>query len=378
MPRRILLLEGGNAQGKTTLLEALFYGAAFSSPLVSSDKQLINFKALNDPLAVGRIVIDFERDGQSHELEVRLIQDNTQGRFRREILMNGAKTTAQKCIGSFSAVLFLPQMTRILEGPPDERRRCLNIMLAQSVPGYARALSEYARILTQRNALLKTLGERGGDRSQLDYWDELLGRRAAVLILNRRKALTALEVSGSEAHSALTNGQEKLRFIYQPSFDPETNVSAPEPGEIREEEHRELTLEEASARFVRALHGMHENEIERGVTLIGPHRDDFSILGNDLNLGQYGSRGQIRTALLSLKMAEIKWMEAKLGSSPLLLLDETLAELDAARGNDLLNWLENYEQAILTTADVRHFPAGFISRQTVWQVEAGNLKKQAA
>ncbi|MBR6090105.1 MAG: DNA replication/repair protein RecF, partial [Anaerolineaceae bacterium] len=149
IPRRILLLSGGNAQGKTSLLEALFYCASFSSPLASSDRQLIHFSVLDDPVAVGRMIVEFDREGSSHRMEVRVILENGEkgGRVRKEILVDGIKSSAQKAIGTFPCVLFLPQMTRILEGPPDDRRRYLNIMLSQSVPGYAQALSELKQIL---------------------------------------------------------------------------------------------------------------------------------------------------------------------------------------------------------------------------------------
>ena len=157
IPRRILLLSGGNAQGKTTLLESLFYCASFSSPLSAADRQLIHFNVLEDPIAVARMIVEFEREGTDHRMEVRVILENAEkgGRTRKEILVDGIKSNAQKAIGTFPCVLFLPQMTRILEGPPDERRRYMNIMLSQSVPGYARALSEHKQIITRRNALLK-------------------------------------------------------------------------------------------------------------------------------------------------------------------------------------------------------------------------------
>ncbi|MCX8026021.1 MAG: AAA family ATPase, partial [Thermanaerothrix sp.] len=165
IPHPTLLIVGENAQGKTTLLEAVYYLATLSSFHTESDRQLINFLAAREPLAVARIVAEFVRGATTHRLEVRLIQDNATlngNRLRREILVDGVKRTAREALGHFNAVLFLPQMTNIIEGAPEERRRYLNMALSQVMPGYAQALSDYAQVLSQRNALLKQLAERGG------------------------------------------------------------------------------------------------------------------------------------------------------------------------------------------------------------------------
>ena len=379
IPRRILLLSGGNAQGKTTLLEALFYCASFSSPLAAADRQLIHFSVLKDPIAVARMIVDYEREGSRHRMEVRIILENAEkgGRTRKEILVDGVKTPAQKAIGTFPCVLFLPQMTRILEGSPDERRRYLNIMLSQSVPGYAAALSEQKQILTRRNALLKLLQERRTDPALLDYWDAMLAERSAVLIRQRTNALNYLKKTAREIHLQLTDSRELLSLGYLPGYDPLSSVQNMNKSErfiAEEEEIYQLSDRETAERYKAYLKENRQNDIIRGVTSIGPHRDDFSIFSSGIDLCTYGSRGQIRSALLSLKLAEIEWMREHTGTAPLLLLDETLAELDEKRGNDLLNRLEQYEQAILTTTDQNHFPESFAERNTIWQVEEGIIK----
>ncbi len=374
------MLSGGNAQGKTSLLEALFYCASFSSPLASSDRQLIHFDVLEDPIAVARMIVEFEREGSTHRMEVRIILENAEkgGRIRKEILVDGIKSTAQKVIGTFPCVLFLPQMTRILEGSPDERRRYLNIMLSQSVPGYAKALSEQKQILTRRNALLKMLAERRTDPFQLDYWDAMLAERSAVLIRHRTNALQYLKKTAREIHLQLTGSREMLTLGYLPGFDPVNpyqSLSKADQFLAEEEEIYELSDQETIARYKTFLKENRENDIRRGVTTAGPHRDDFSIFSSGIDLCTYGSRGQIRTALLSLKLAEIEWMKEHTGTAPLLLLDETLAELDERRGEDLLERLEQYDQAILTTTDQAHFPESFSQRNTIWQVNGGIITK---
>ncbi len=379
IPRRILLLSGGNAQGKTSLLEALFYCASFTSPLAASDRQLINFNAVNDPIAVARIVADFEKEGSEQRLEVRVIQENAEkaGRIRKEILLNGVKTTAQKAVGAFPCVMFLPQMTRILEGAPDERRRYLNIMLSQSAPGYARALSEQKQILTRRNALLKLIWERKSDPQQLEFWDQMLAERSAELILQRARAIEFLKKSARDAHYELTAGKEVLALGYLPGFDP-LHPETAKGLRFNADEEAIIALgsAEIASRYREALRSCRQTDIDRGVTTIGPHRDDFSIYGSGIDLCTYGSRGQIRTALLSLKLSEIEWMRQFAGTAPLLLLDETLAELDEQRSADLLARLESSGQAVLTTTDQTHFPAGFTENNTVWQVKGGVIDKQ--
>src|SRR5512140_881417 len=181
----VVLLVGENAQGKTSVLEAIYFLAAFTSFQTHVDRQIVNFHEAKNPLAVTRLVADYQRGKTKHHLEARLILEPTGvngQRLRKEILLDGVKRHANDVIGHFNAVIFVPQMSQIIEGGPDERRRYLNLALSQTVPGYARQLSEYSEALTQRNALLKLLGDRGGDASQLDFWDETLTRAGAAII----------------------------------------------------------------------------------------------------------------------------------------------------------------------------------------------------
>jgi DNA replication and repair protein RecF len=222
VPRRILLLVGDNAQGKTSILEAVYYLATFTSFHAANDRQLVNFMAANEALAVGRLVADYRRGESQHRMEVRLIQENTNGgaRLRKEIILDGLRKTVQAAMGHFNAVIFLPQMTRIIEGAPDERRRYLNLALSQALPGYARDLSEYSQVLTQRNALLKQLNERSGDPDQLIYWDELLAQRGSSIMFARIQAVREMEYHATRIHHRLTNAQEVLRLHYLPAYNP--------------------------------------------------------------------------------------------------------------------------------------------------------------
>ncbi len=375
VPRRTLLLVGDNAQGKTTLLEAIYLLATFTSFHAQNDRQMINFLEAREPLAVARLVAEYIRAEQPHRIEMRLIQEANGGsvpRFRKEILMDGVKRTVYEAMGQFTAVVFLPQSMRVIEGSPDDRRRYLNLTLAQAVPGYSRALSEYAQALTQRNALLKQLGERGGDADQLSYWDTIIAERGAFLIHVRIAALQELEQLATRIHHRLTNGQEVLQIIYQPGYDP---VPAPE-GQfslpLRNKIDRSgLNEERIRKGMLQGLVERRREEIARGVTTLGPHRDEIRFLSNGIDLGDYGSRGQVRTAMLALKLAEVSWMKNRTGEWPILLLDEILAELDMKRRADLQSFLSEYEQTMLTTTDLHLFDPQFVSDGTVWRVEQG-------
>lgn len=377
VPRRILMLVGDNAQGKTSLLEAVYFLATFTSFHAQNDRQLINFLAMHEQPAVTRLVANYERDGRGHKLEVRLILDsngNGGRRLRKEILVDGVKRTAQKAIGEFNAVMYLPQMTRILEDGPDQRRRYLNMALTQVVPGYAQALSKYSQTISQRNALLKLLAERGGDREQLVYWDELLTQYGALLIKARIDAIADMEAIAAKIHQHLTGDQEVLRFVYQPAYDP---LPKPENqfslGFTTPTDRSAFSREDLQTGFLDKLAELRSEEIARGVTTIGPHRDELRFMANGIDLGSYGSRGQVRTTLLSLKLAEAIWMREKTGTWPVLLLDEILAELDAKRRQDLLDYLADSEQTMMTTTDVNLFDPAFVEASMVWKINAGRV-----
>jgi DNA replication and repair protein RecF len=381
VPRRILLLVGDNAQGKTSILEAVYYLATFTSFHAANDRQLVNFIAGHEALAVGRLVADFQRGDNRHRIEVRLIQESANGgaRLRKEILLDGVRKTAQAAMGHFNAVIFLPQMTRVIEGAPEERRRYLNLALSQALPGYARDLSEYSQLLTQRNALLKQLNERGGDVDQLLYWDELLSERGAGLMHARIKAVRELESFARRIHHRLTHASEVLRLQYMPAYDPLPNPQ----GQIALPlaSHTDLSSfsqDQLRHGFRQRLETLRREEIARGVTTTGPHRDELRIFANAIDLGHYGSRGQVRSALLALKLAEVSWLHEKTGHWPVLLLDEMMAELDLQRRADLLSTLKECEQILLTTTDLNLFSNEFVETNTVWQVAGGQVSAKPA
>lgn len=378
VPRRTLLLVGDNAQGKTSILEAVYFLSTFTSFHAQNDRQLINFLASREALAVTRLVADYMKDDRMHHMEVRLIQEtagNGTPRLRKEILVDGIKRTIHEAMGDFNAVIFLPQMTRVIEGAPDDRRRYLNLTLAQTIPGYSQSLSEYNQALSQRNALLRQLNERGGDPEQLIYWDALLTDRGAFIIHSRVAAVQELEQLAARIHHRLTNSQEVLRLVYQPAYDPLPHPEGQFALPLQTPVNRTgFSLERIRQGFMQKLADVRREEVARGITTLGPHRDEIRFLSNGIDLGNFGSRGQIRTAMLALKLAEVTWIKHRTGEWPVLLLDEILAELDTQRRIDLQGYLSEYEQTMLTTTDLNLFEPGFAQVSTVWQVEQGMVR----
>src|SRR5215211_2026110 len=281
IPRRVILLVGANAQGKTSVLEAIYFLAAFTSFQTHADRQIVNFtEAKNNALTVTRLVAEYQRGKSKHRLEVRLILEpmgvlNSQ-RLRKEVLLDGVKKPLNEVIGHFNAVIFVPQMSQIIEGAPEDRRRYLNLALAQSTPAYARVLSEYNQALTQRNALLKLLGERGaflsspkGGGDQLEVWDDTLTRLGSQIILWRIEAVQQIERLAARVHHELTHGAEILRIAYEPAFDP-----LPKPnGQLGLKidtivDRSGLDVKEIQDGFRASLSALRSVEVGRGVTTI--------------------------------------------------------------------------------------------------------------
>jgi DNA replication and repair protein RecF len=382
IPGGTVMLVGDNAQGKTSLLEAIYFLATLTSFHASSDKQLINFIEARQELAVGRIVADFCRGVDSHRMEVRIIQEpngqNGASHLRKEVLLDGIKRKAGEAIGQFNAVLFLPQMMGVIEGGPEERRRYLNLALAQVISHYQGALAEYNKSLLQRNALLKQLYERKGDPSQLDYWDDQIATFGAQLIYARIRAVQELERLAARTHRELTQANEVLRLNYLPAYDPLPQ----KPGQYAlpldaPVDRAGFSQEQIRKGFLDCLERLRPEEIGRGITTVGPHRDELRFLANGIDLGTYGSRGQARSAILALKIAEVAWMHTKSGHWPILLLDEVLAELDTQRRFDLLERLGQSEQVLLSTTDLDLFAPEFVQKATVWRVGGGRLEKDS-
>jgi DNA replication and repair protein RecF len=232
----------------------------------------------------------------------------------------------------------------------------------------------YERVLPQRNALLRRIAERQADPRELDYWDEQLAGAGAIIIAGRQRFLRELEYAAQRAHLDLTGRRETLTLRYQPSFAP----TAAGDGQLSFSAlgldlHRDLDPAQIAPQFAERLTDERRESVHRGVTLSGPHRDELRLAINDRDVGQYGSRGQARTAVLALKLAELEWMRDQIGEWPVLLLDEVAAELDAHRRAWLLERINGVTQTLATTTEVDIFTPEFLSRAALWRVEDGQI-----
>lgn len=380
LPNGAVLLHGENAQGKTNFLEALYYLATSRSAFVSQDRQLLNWVAEEDPLPYARIAAEIKQGrGGFDRLEVTLMIDQTSdgvGRFRKVIKVNGADRRVGLAIGLVTVVLFLPRDLTLIEGAPADRRRFMDITLSQVVPEYVDALDQYERTLPQRNALLRRIAEGHGQAKELDYWDEQLVSAGARVIAGRQTFLRELEVEAQRVHYDLTGRTETLTLRYQPSFTPTLEGDGQRSFEILGFDlHRDMSATQIAPQFAVQLLTERDEAIRRGVTLSGPHRDELRIMINQRDAGIYGSRGQARTAVLALKLAEREWMKNRSGEQPILLLDDVVAELDAKRRAYLLERVQSDGQTFITTAELGVFPSSFLNGVKVWQVESGRVMK---
>lgn len=375
---RPIVLVGANAQGKTSLLEAIYYAATGRSPYTASDRQLIHWRAEHEPIPFARLAAEIcGRGGATYRIEITLMMERTAdgaGRFRKTIRVNGADKRLMDVVGLLNVVLFVPRDLTLIEGTPADRRRFMDETLGQVDAGYLSALDVYDKALPQRNALLKRIAERRASHRELAYWDDQLITAGATLIAGRQRFLRELERGAQAAHLDLTGRRETLTLRYQPSFAPTAENNGQMSFEtIGLDLHREMSAAQIEPQLAAKLEAEQDEAIQRGITLSGPHRDELRLLIDERDAGLYGSRGQARTAVMALKLAEMTWMQARTGETPVLLLDEVAAELDAARRAYLLERVREGAQTLMTTTELDIFTPDFLRRASIWEVEAGQI-----
>ena len=377
------LLFGENAQGKTNLLEALHYLATTRSPLATRDNQLISWDAAatDAPISVGRLVADVGLADMDRHLEMRLIMErNGRGQpgFRREALVNRRKVRLMDLLGQLQVVLFLPEDVGLVTGSPSERRRYLDITICQVDRHYCRTLTQYNKVLEQRNALLRQLAEGQGSQEFLDILSEKLVDLGRDILARRATFFATIALQVQRIHfEELTEGRESLQLSYLPRL--QAKATGVNGRQMIDDSAWLLEVRENKPairqRLAQELEVARVDDLARGATTVGPHRDDWQFLVNGRSLSDYGSRGQQRSAILALKMAQIDWMTDMTGESPILLLDEVLAELDEARRRQLLRYVLKAEQAILTATDPSMFSREFIAGATCLEVRQGTVQE---
>ena len=379
----VTLVQGRNGQGKTNLLEAVYYLATSKSRHARAEREAVDRAAADEPIPYARIRGEVMRAEQSTTLEILFTLRADRQNYTKQVRVNGAPRRSMDLIGHLRAVLFLPEDLTLITGSPSERRRYIDVALCQIDRRYCQALSRYQKVVTQRNSLLKQLQEREQTdgtsvAAQLRYWDDQLVELGTQVLARRHTYLTDLAPIARRVHADISLQQESLDLLYLPSFN--TGLySEQDYQRLREGEEVQadalacLETDAAiiSERFRERLEGRRRVELNAGSSLYGPHRDELIFLVNGWNLRTYGSRGQQRTGALALKLAELQAMAAVTGEKPILLLDDVMSELDAQRRAALLNALADVRQGIVTTTDWGQFSEDFQQDAQRLQIEAG-------
>jgi DNA replication and repair protein RecF len=368
----LFVLYGDNAQGKTNLLEAVGLLATANSFHASGDREMVNWHA---PDHVAHIAGTVERQESHVTVEITLF-DPTPPVFatdtqssppialpattpRKRFKLNGIPKRTIEVIGQMKAVLFAPADLHLVDGPPDERRRFLDRALCQIQPHYCQALIKYRKIITQRSALLKRIRDNQENARMLDYLDEQMTLLAGTIVNERVKMIGSLNEHADSLQEAISGGREHLRIVYRHSFQVQEAWDSIEAIEQYREQLRQVR----------------KREIQQGVCLRGPHRDDLEFLVNDVNMLTYGSRGQQRTTALSVKLSELAYMRSGTGDEPLLLLDDVFSELDSSRREYLLQQVQQHEQVLLTATDLSNFQ-DILQQAHIYHIADGIVSKQ--
>jgi len=318
------VIYGENAQGKTNIIEAIFLCASGRSHRTSKDSELLNINSNNY-----YIRLDTIKNQENLSIEIMYEKDK-----KKFIKIN---EIPQKKIGSLMgnllAVIFSPEDLSVINEGPSQRRRFIDITLSQIKPAYFFDLQQYNRILTQRNSLLKEIQDKKSLINTLDIWNIKIAETASRIIKARYDFLNRLRKYANVYNSMLSSNNENMRIDYSSSIKVENFNDAEK---IKEDIYNELER-------------IKNHEIMRGTTLKGPHRDDYEIYINDLNVKSFGSQGQKRTVILSVKLSELQIIKEETGEYPVLLLDDVMSELDQRRREILFDCINNIQTFITCT-----------------------------
>ena len=338
-----ILIIGKNAQGKTNILESIFFLSTLKSQRTSNNLEQINFDAKSVEIAA-----EIEKNGVNIELDYFYDKEK-----KREIKVNKLKTRPKEFKNILKSVLFSTQDLQLIRGNPEDRRSWLDTAISQIYPAYDDRLSKYNKIRVQKNNFLKDYDQ---NETLLEVYNEQMTILGSNIIYLRKKFLKEIEKIAQEKHSTICE-EENLSISYECNF----------------LNQNETEIEEISANFKEKLAERKELEIIRGQALVGPHRDDVIFYINNQESTKYASQGQQRTVVLSLKLAELDIITQKIGDSPILLLDDVLAELDDLRQNYLLKTIDQNTQTIITSVDTLLFDEKFLEGVKVYKIEQGTI-----
>lgn len=350
------VIHGANAQGKTNVLEALYLLVTGRSFRTTDEREMIPWMRDEYQATLIRSAIE-KRTGEERFLL-------TFNQAEKRIFVNGEPIRRLgELIGRINAVLFTPNDLQLVRGSPGGRRRFLDVELSQISRSYLHHLQRYDLALRQRNALLKQHQRRPELRSELEAWDPQLVEHGAELIVARSQAVASLSAHAAQAYERIAGPHERFALAYRPA------PAWPESAEI--------TLDQAHERFTRVLRQSTDDDIRRGATSHGPHRDDFDFLLDGRDAKAFASQGQQRSCVLALKLAEMKFMEEATNEVPLLLLDDLMSELDEARSRAFLERLDPRVQTFITTTE-KALVLSFVQARKVFLVEDGELIAEEA
>ena len=361
------LFQGENGAGKSNLIESQYMLAVARSPRASTDGELIR-RTNGASEFYTQVGANVQRQDDAVNLQINFrsaISDasasatqpalSTQKYFR----VNGAPRRASALIGHLNAVMFSADDLDLVYGSPSVRRRYLNILISQIDNEYLRTIQRYERVVRQRNFLLKQIREGASQVGELAFWDDQLVTEGSRIMAQRIETVNALSGGAMPIYTNLSGGGERLTVEYQP------NVEMPP--------HSASAI--AIADELRAqLAKRQRQELARGITVTGPHRDDVALALDGLDAAGFASRGQSRTAVLALKLAEGAYLRLKRGQEPVLLLDDVLSELDAIRREQVLGLAAQYHQTLITTADADAIAAQLPSEAARFNICAGLVR----
>ncbi|MBP8617368.1 DNA replication/repair protein RecF [Veillonella sp.] len=321
----IIVLHGDNGVGKTNILESIYVGTIGKSHRTNDTADMLMFNADESG-----IVINFEKRETAQKVNLKLYRKGS-----KDIRLNDTKISQKELIGTLNTVIFCPEDLQLIKGNPSGRRRFLDMEISQTSATYYHQLLQYNRLLQQRNTLLKEY--RGKQSIPLEEWDLQLADMAAFIVKKRLESLKKINLLIDLMNRKLTAGQENLTIGYEQNYGDENTIV--------------YTRDE----FYQLLQEALPQDRHRLTTSVGPHRDDLRFFSGAMDLKKYGSQGQQRTAVLSLKLSELEFIKSEVGEYPVLLLDDVLSELDELRRSNLLHFIHKRIQTFITTTDIHDF-----------------------
>ena len=330
---------GDNAQGKTNILEGIYYCAFARSHRTSKDRELINWNADNALLSVS-----VGRERLDKRIDISILKDG-----KKAIQINKIKIKKiGELFGNFNVVMFSPEDLKIIKDSPGVRRKFIDMELCQLNPKYYYNLVQYNKVLNERNSILRN---KNISKDILDVYDMQLAEFGYNIIIDRLEYIKKLNKYSEKIHSDITSGKEKIEFKYTSTI---------------------KDLENIKESFYSLLEKNRSRDCERGITSIGPHRDDFVVLINDIDTKSYGSQGQQRTAVLTIKFASLKIIKELTGEHPVLLLDDVLSELDFSRKRYILSTIGDI-QTIITCTGIEDLYEYLDDKSKVFKVKDGEI-----